>query len=85
MRIKHKIRGVRTLLRHYLGLGRVSPHTTQKDQQKQKEIGIVCERTSGREHEGHTPRQWKHQHRIPVVDQGGRVIGYRYLNGDEKK
>lgn len=30
-------------------------------------------------------REWQHHYRIPVVDQGGRVIGYRYLNGDEKK
>ena len=28
-------------------------------------------------------REWKTRHRIPVVDQGGRVIGYRYLNGGE--
>jgi len=62
----------------------VRDNTTQREN-VQKIASNVASDLSKRVDRECKAREWKDHHRIPVVDQGGRVIGYRYLNGGENK
>lgn len=80
--IVHK--AIRSLLRRFKGKGMATPNIKigcKRDGIKIAKDGTTTINITATSWK---PREWQTHHRILVVDQGGRVIGYRYISGNEK-